>query len=67
MGIRITELTPEISQRLGLGVDFQGLPEEALGDFQRDVMTWGPDRMLVSVVEHALDGFSLESEIIDRA
>lgn len=46
--------------------DIFSVDEDALGDFQREVMTWGPDRMLVTVVDHALDGFFLESEILDR-
>jgi hypothetical protein len=46
--------------------DIFAVDDDALSEFLRECALWGPDRMLKEVVEHALDGFAVDREIITR-
>ncbi|RMG17745.1 MAG: hypothetical protein D6731_03555 [Planctomycetota bacterium] len=46
--------------------DIFQVDEEALARFQRQVLVWGPDRMLRVYVDHMLDGYAVEPQIITR-
>lgn len=47
--------------------DIFDVQQEAIGAFRDDALSWGPDRLLKQMVEHALDGLALQQAAIGRS
>lgn len=48
------------------GDDIFDVSEQSLLELQRDVQSWGPDRLLRTVVEAGLDGLALAPDLVGR-
>jgi hypothetical protein len=59
------ELEGEAAEREE-GEDIFEVSEQSLIELQRDVQSWGPDRMLRALVEASLDGLALAREVVDQ-